>query len=155
MYDNERHVGYKIVDQNYKSTAELIRLLVSTAGKGANLLMNIGPQPNGELPATAVSRLQEVGQWMQTHGETIKATEAGEVPVQHWGATTRTGDRLFVHILDYNQRELLLPLSCKVLKAQVYDTKVPVKITKTQTGVVLTFPEVPSGPDYIVELQTK
>lgn len=41
--------GYKIKDQNYKSVSELVRLLVRAAGKGANLLMNIGPQPNGEL----------------------------------------------------------------------------------------------------------
>ena len=42
--------GYKIMDQNYKSSAELVRLMVGAAGKGANLLLNIGPQPSGELP---------------------------------------------------------------------------------------------------------
>ncbi len=147
--------GYKIVDQNYKSLDELVRLLVNTAGKGANLLMNIGPQPNGELPATALSRLHDMGQWMDAHGETIKGTEAGDIPVQSWGATTRKGNRLFVHILDYKNNELYLPLTCKVTKAFVYDTKAPVKVTKTQNGVVITLPEVPSGTDYIVELQTK
>lgn len=147
--------GYKIIDQNYKSTEELIHLLVNTAGKGANLLMNIGPQPNGELPATAVERLYDMGRWMDTHAETIRGTEAGDVPVQEWGATTRRGDRLFVHVLDYDKRELYLPLACKVIKAVTYDGKAPVKVTKTAEGVVLTFPELPSGPDYIVELQTK
>ena len=39
--------GYRIKDQNYKSVKELVRLLVRAAGKGSNLLMNIGPQPNG------------------------------------------------------------------------------------------------------------
>ena len=48
--------GYKIIDQNYKSPETLIRYLVSTSGKGANLLLNIGPQPNGELPAAALDR---------------------------------------------------------------------------------------------------
>ncbi len=42
--------GYRIEDQNYKSPKELIHYLVKAAGKNANLLMNIGPQPNGELP---------------------------------------------------------------------------------------------------------
>ena len=51
--------GYKIKDQDYKSPKELIRLLVRTAAKGANLLLNIGPQPNGELPATALFLLWE------------------------------------------------------------------------------------------------
>ena len=49
--------GYKVIDQNYKSTETLIRYLVSAAGKGANLLLNVGPQPNGELPAAAVERI--------------------------------------------------------------------------------------------------
>ena len=56
--------GYKITDQDYKSTKTLIHYLVKSAGKNANLLMNIGPQPNGELPAVALQRLTEMGEWM-------------------------------------------------------------------------------------------
>lgn len=155
--------GYKITDQNYKSTKELIHYLVSTAGKGANLLMNIGPQPNGELPATAVQRLREMGEWMHgvpgtdkvAHAETILGTTAGDIPVQRWGASTRKGDRLFLHILNHNEQELYLPVNMKIVKAFTYEGKQPVKVTKTPAGTVLTFPEVPSGIDYIVELQTK
>lgn len=147
--------GYKIVDQDYKSTRQLIHYLVNTAGKGANLLMNIGPQPNGCLPATAVQRLEEMGEWMQTYGSTIRGTQAGDVPVQQWGATTRRGDRLYVHVLDYGRRELYLPLSCRVVKATTFPDGKRVGVTKTSEGVVLTFPEVPSGMDYVVELQTK
>ena len=147
--------GYKIVDQNYKTTRQLVHYLVNTAGKGANLLMNIGPQPNGCLPATAVQRLKEMGEWMQTYGTTIRATRAGDIPVQQWGATTRRGDRLFVHILDYNRRELYLPLSCRVLKASTFPEGKRVAVTKTSEGVVLTLPELPQGIDYVVELQTK
>ncbi len=147
--------GYKIIDQNYKTTRQLVHYLVNTAGKGANLLMNIGPQPNGCLPATAVQRLKEMGEWMQTYGTTIRATQAGDIPVQQWGATTRRGDRLFVHILDYNRRELYLPLSCRVLKASTFPEGKRVAVTKTSEGVVLTLSELPQGIDYVVELQTK
>lgn len=147
--------GYKIVDQDYKSTRQLIHYLVNTAGKGANLLMNIGPQPNGCLPATAEQRLKEMGEWMQTYGSTIRGTQAGDVPVQQWGATTRRGDRLYVHVLDYGRRELYLPLSCRVVKATTFPDGKRVGVTKTSEGVVLTFPEVPSGMDYVIELQTK
>ena len=63
--------GYKVIDTNYKSTTELIRFLVKTAGLGANLLLNIGPQPNGELPATALDRLKDMGEWLSVNGETI------------------------------------------------------------------------------------
>lgn len=147
--------GYKVQDQNYKTTKQLIHYLVNTAGKGANLLMNIGPQPNGELPATAVQRLKEMGEWMQVYGSTIRATKAGDVPVQEWGATTRRDDKLYVHILNYDRRELYLPLQCKVVKAATFADGKRVGVTKTAEGVVLTLPEVPNGYDYVVELQTK
>lgn len=154
--------GYRIADQNYKSVRQLVHLLVRTAGKGANLLMNIGPQPDGQLPATAVERLHGMGNWMDSHAETIRGTVAGEVPVQQWGATTRRGNRLFVHILDLDRQELYLPVTAKVVRAFHYDSKTPVRVTKTPEGIVLTLPEIPqpkgakdAAIDYIVEIETK
>lgn len=147
--------GYKLIDQNYKSTETLIQYLVSAAGKGANLLMNVGPQPNGEIPAAALQRLKEMGQWTRAYGETIYGTTAGDIPVQEWGVTTRKGERLFVHIMNLDSTELFLPLGCKVKKAFTYADKKPVKVKKTKGGVKLQFDEAPAGVDYIVELITK
>ncbi|MBQ3027370.1 MAG: alpha-L-fucosidase, partial [Alistipes sp.] len=147
--------GYKVADQNYKSTEYLIRYLVSISGKGANLLLNIGPQPNGELPATALERLKEIGQWLRANGETVYGTTAGDIPAQEWGVTTRKGNRLFVHIFDLKEKQLHLPLSCKVTKAVVFNTKNKVKHIANGNGVTLQFDEIPSGTDYIVELTTK
>lgn len=147
--------GYKIIDQNYKSPETLIRYLVSTSGKGANLLLNIGPQPNGELPAAALDRLKALGEWTSRYGETIYGTTAGDIAAQEWGVTTRKGDRLFIHIFDLKTKELHLPLTCKVKEASVYDTKQPIKFKRTKEGVTLFFNEVPTGTDYIVELRTK
>lgn len=147
--------GYKLVDQEYKSSETLIRYLVSAAGKGANLLLNVGPQPNGEIPATALQRFKEIGAWTKTYGETIYGTTAGDIPVQPWGVTTRKNNRLFVHIMNIDSKELELPLSCKVKKAFTFDGKKAVKTKKTKDGVKLIFDDVPSGTDYIVELITK
>src|SRR5437588_10416486 len=52
--------GFNIGDSNYKSAAEIERRLVRAAGNNSNLLMNIGPYPNGETDAEFVSRLHEV-----------------------------------------------------------------------------------------------
>lgn len=147
--------GYKLIDQNYKSTETLIQYLVSAAGKGANLLMNVGPQPNGEIPAAALQRLKEMGEWTRANGETIYGTTAGDIPVQEWGVTTRKGERLFVHIMNLDSTELFLPLGCKVKKAFTFADKKPVKVKKTKGGVKLLFDEAPAGVDYIVELITK
>ena len=147
--------GYKIIDQNYKSAETLIRYLVSTSGKGANLLLNIGPQPNGKLPATALDRLKEIGEWTSRYGETIYGTIAGDIPAQEWGVTTRKGNRLFVHIFNHSAKELHLPLQSKVKNAWVYDTKQVLKTKRTKEGITIFFDEVPLGIDYIVELEMR
>ena len=147
--------GYVLRDQNYKSVDTLIQYLVSTAGKGANLLLNVGPQPNGELPAAAVERLQRMGEWLKENGETIYGTEAGDIEAQEWGVSTRKGERLFIHIFNLQEKELTLPLDCKVKRAYTFADKKPIKYKKTQEGVKLIFDTIPSGVDYIVELITR
>lgn len=149
--------GYKIADQNYKTVDELIKYLVGTAGKGANLLMNIGPQPNGELPAIALNRLKGMGEWLQKYGETIYGTTAGDVAVQDWGVTTRKGDRLFVHIFNKDLKSLYLPISCKVKVAKEFLSGVTVKFEQWKHGVQLQLPQGidTNGPDLVIELTTK
>ena len=147
--------GYKVIDQNYKSVSELIRLLVGAAGKGANLLLNIGPMPDGELPPLSLDRLKGMGQWLDKYGETIYGTVAGDVPTRPWGVTTRKGDRLFVHIMSLSDNSLFLPVKAKVRKALDYETKKPLRFTQTEDGVLVHLGQVPQGVDHIVELQTK
>ena len=92
--------GYKITDLDYKSSKTLIHYLVRAAGRNGNLLLNIDPQPDGKLPATAVERLREMGEWLARYGESIYGTRGGDIPPHDWGVTTRKGDKLYVHVLD-------------------------------------------------------
>lgn len=147
--------GYSVQDQNYKSVETLIRLLVGAAGKGANLLLNIGPMPDGELPAKSLDRLQGMGQWLARYGETIYGTVAGDVSTRPWGVTTRKGDRLFVHILSHTDSSLFLPMKARVRKAIDYDTQKPLRFVQTEDGVLVHLGQVPQGTDHIVELRTK
>ena len=147
--------GYKVVDQNYKSVETLVRYLVSAAGKGANLLLNVGPQPNGEMPAAAIERLRAMGEWMAVNGETVYATEAGDIAQQEWGCTTRKGNRLFVHIFELEGNELFLPLECKVVKATKFSDGSKLSFRETDGGIILEVGEVKDAIDHIVELRTK
>ena len=147
--------GYKVIDQNYKSVETLIRYLVSAAGKGANLLLNVGPQPNGELPAAAVERMQAMGEWLAKYGETIYATEAGDIRQQEWGCTTRKGDKLFVHIFEHAGDELLLPLEREVVSAHRFDDGASVGFEPTAEGVKLHIGEIKESIDHIIVLETR
>jgi alpha-L-fucosidase len=61
-------------NDKYKSTHKLIQLLVDVVGKGGNFLLNVGPQPDGQLPAEAVARMREIGAWLEVNGEAIYGT---------------------------------------------------------------------------------
>ena len=108
--------GYKVADQNYKSADQLVQLLVRTASKGANLLLNVGPQPDGNLPAAAVERLEAMGEWLQVNGESIYGTAAGSLGDGKNVVSTRRGSKVYVHILDPEIKMLDLPCSDQVKK---------------------------------------
>lgn len=145
--------GYKITDQNYKSVKTLVQLLVKAAGKNANLLMNIGPQPDGELPSLALDRLKGMGEWMKTYGSTIYGTRGGLVAPHDWGVTTQKGNTLYVHILNLQDKALFLPITGKsVKKASVFKNKKKVSFTKNADGILLHLDEVPQDIDYVIEL---
>ena len=91
--------GYRIADPWYKSVKELVHLLVRAAAKNSNLLINIGPMANGELPSQALDRLAGVGVWMRGHSVAVDGTTSTAIPDQPWGVTTQNATSLFLHIL--------------------------------------------------------
>ena len=62
---------YKPTNDDYKSGGQLIKTLIETRAKGGNLLLNIGPKPNGELPIEQEERLREMALWMFINSEAI------------------------------------------------------------------------------------
>lgn len=62
-------------DDEYKSSRELIHLLVDVVAKGGNFLLNLGAQPDGKLPAPGLARLKEIGDWMAINAEAIHGTQ--------------------------------------------------------------------------------
>ena len=143
--------GYKVRDQNYKDTDTLIQYLVKTAGMGANLLLNIGPQPNGELPAVALDRLKGIGEWLKVNGETIYATEGSPFPKQNWGTATRKGNRLFLHVMTPESDAILVPGNLEITEAKEFSTSRPVEYQKAGEFNVFFIDKNFETPDYIIE----
>jgi alpha-L-fucosidase len=109
--------GYNKNDRSYKSTKQIVQLLVKAAGYDANLLLNVGPRPDGTIQPEFVKRLAEVGDWLKAHGETIYGTRGGPITPRPWGVTTQKGDRVFVHVLDWKDPVLALPRPARAVKS--------------------------------------
>ena len=93
--------GYKPSDTSHKPAAHFIRLLAQAAGKGGNILMNIGPRGDGIIDPKDADILRGIGAWLQTNGESIYGCDRSPLPVQPWGASTRKGNRLYLHVFDW------------------------------------------------------
>jgi alpha-L-fucosidase len=145
--------GFNIADQHFKSVPELIGYLVRAAGNNANLLLNIGPRPDGTIQPEAVERLRAIGDWLHTYGTSIYATRGGPIAPRDWGVTTQRGDSIFVHVLHWPDRMLALPpLPGTITRAAMLATRDPVAFRQTAAGVSLTLPPAADSVDRVVVL---
>ena len=153
--------GYKVEDQNYKSVETLVRLIVRAAAKGSNLLLNIGPQPDGNLPAASLDRLKGIGEWMSAYGESIYGTTATDIPEQSWGVTTCKDSRLFLHLIEPLEgvESISLPvdsiqpsgkLKVKSVKAMKDGKSLKYKVADGK--LIINLDETPSDIDYVIEV---
>ena len=126
------------------------------AGRNGNLLINVGPRPDGCLPVEAVERLHALGEWMRANGESIYGTRGGIIPPHDWGVTTQRGNTLYVHILNLKDNALYLPLEAKRVKqVRRFADKAPLRYNATPTGITVTLSSVPTSVDEILEITLK
>lgn len=91
--------GFRFDDTSYKSSRQLLRHLIEAASMGGNLLLNVSPDGNGEVPALELERLGEIGRWLETHGEAIFDTHPASSSVKFYGPVTQTDTAIYVHLL--------------------------------------------------------
>ena len=148
--------GYKITDLDYKSVGDLVRYLAGAAGRDANLLLNVGPQPDGNLPEQAVDRMKGIGEWLREFGQTIYGTRGGEMTPRDWGVMTRRDNIRYVHIMHLQDNSLFVPFtSGKVGKAVCLNDGRTLEFRQDKDGVLLKLGRIPTETDMIVELTLK
>lgn len=103
-----------------KSVAETIRILARCVGGDGNLLLNVGPMPDGRIEPRQVEVLEGVGQWLAKNGESVYGTRGGPFKPGRYGASTRKGNTIFLHVFNWPDDPLRLPaIPLKVLRAHV------------------------------------
>lgn len=148
--------GYSITDKAYKSSEELIRRLVKSAGMNSNLLLNIGPRPDGQFPDEAMERLKAIGEWMEKYGETIRGTRMGIVAPQPWGVSTQKNNMLYLHLLDCKEAKVTIPVSHKKIKTvTMYGQTTKLKTTHDKDSTTIFLFETPKSVDTIIEIKLR
>lgn len=105
--------GYHRDENTWKSSNQLIAMLIEVVSKGGNLLLNVGPTARGNFDARATNRLDALGEWMHYNNRSIYGCTAAPEGFQRPENTFLTYNpdtkRLYVHVLQWPFKTLYLP----------------------------------------------
>jgi len=85
----------------------VLRLLLQVVGNGGNLLLNVGPTPEGAIAGPEREVLERLGAWLGEYGEAVYATRKGPFRPGPWGASARKGRHVFLYALEQHAGEAL------------------------------------------------
>jgi len=139
-------------DSDWHSGRAVIEMLQKVTAGGGNLLLNIGPAPDGSVPRQACERLKPVGRWLDRHGEAVYGKVdrvEGRLEPMHCGAWTLKGKTAYFWTDRWVGPEIAIGgLETKARSVTLLDTGGEVSFTQTKDRLVMTgLPDRP--PDRI------
>jgi len=144
---------------SYKPNGEMmtfdqcLRALLNCAGGDGNLLLNTGPMPDGRIEPRQAARLREVGDWLDRNGDTIYGSRGGPFLPGDWGVSTHKGNRIFLHVLQWDGESITLPpIDARIVSSTVV-TGGTVSVNRSAGSIIVGVPPADRDPvDTIVEL---
>lgn len=142
-------------DDEYKSTKELLDLLIGIVAKGGCLLLNVSPRPDGVIPAPAKRRLDEMGAWLRKNGEAIYGTRPiFPFMVESWAFTQKGGRRFAIRKTRPGETEVhqvVLPAETtnrEIVKITHLASGRECRAVKTKDGWLVVFPDDITADQY-------
>ncbi|MBN2578265.1 MAG: alpha-L-fucosidase [Pirellulales bacterium] len=134
---------------NLKSLKTCLHVLINTVGGDGNLLLNVGPMPDGRIEPRQARRLKEMGDWLAKYGESVYGTRGGPFWRGPWGAATQKGDTIYLHLLDPKRDAVRLPPIPKKILSHSVLTGGTASVQQTPSGIEVSVP-----PEHRREIDT-
>ena len=150
--------AYNKNDRNFKSAQKLVQTLVDVASKGGNLLLNVGPTPEGEIQPEFQERLRAMGAWLKVNGESIYGTTYGPLQNLSFGRTTAKGKMVYLHVFDWPASGSLVVNGLQARVAQATLLAGGARLGFEQRGDALTLKLPSHAPDTnvsVIALRTR
>ena len=139
-----------------KSLRECIHTLLRTVGGDGNLLLNVGPQPDGRIEPRQVERLKELGAWIRPHADAIYGSRGGPYKPGTWGVSTCKGRSIFLFVLHWPEDgKIVLPPLGTWVKRVIYRSGAHIDVAQDEEHLTLSLvePEARGAIASVVELQ--
>lgn len=120
---------------DYKTTENVIHMLVECVSKGGNMLINVGPNAKGDIPKDSIRILKEVGEWMRVNSDSIYGCGKSSLAKPEWGRYTQNGKMLYAHIYDRRVGAFRFEgLEGKVKKVRILEDGAELKLCRPWNG---------------------
>jgi alpha-L-fucosidase len=141
-------------DDGVKSYADCMEMLIRCPGGDGNLLLNAGPTPTGQIAPEQANRLKELGAWLAIYGQSIYGTRGGPFKPGDYGASTRKGNTIYLHLCDWTEDPLKLPgISPRIINSRLLSGGT-VEVRQTATSLEISVPQRDRQPiDTVVALE--
>jgi alpha-L-fucosidase len=148
--------AYNKNDHDYKTEQTLIRSLIEVASRGGNFLLNVGPQPDGQIQPEFRQRLHAIGDWLTLNGDSIYGTTYGPVQGVAGLRTTANDKAVYVHVLDWPASTLeIAGIESRVLSARLLANGKPLMFRQTEASLQIDLPSQAPDPNAsVIALKT-
>ena len=149
--------GFNLQDRKHKSNKELIHYLIRAAGYGSNLLLNVGPMPNGKIQSEHKASLKAIGKWLAKNGNTIYETRKGPFFPNENFVSTQKGNIIYLHVLNPELKILQMnKLPSQVKSVKIFNSKKSLNFRNDRYGFIVDIGNNKLDPiDTIIEIQIK
>jgi alpha-L-fucosidase len=147
--------GFNLKDRQHKSEKQLVQYLIKAAGYGSNLLLNVGPMPNGKIQEEHIESLKKIGKWVKKNGHTIYKTKKGPIDPSDEIASTQIGNIVYIHLLDEKKTEYYIEgFNPKIKKISYLNSNKKVSYKKSNNGLTIILNNKEINPiDTIIKLE--
>ena len=128
------------LDGQVKTFADALKTLLGCATGDGNLLLDVGPDATGIIPADQAGRLVEMGGWLEQNGDSIYGTRGGPWKPTKTIASTRKGDAIFLHVFQWDGDRVTLPDIARKVKSAQLLAGGAVQVTQADGQLVLHLP---------------
>jgi alpha-L-fucosidase len=130
--------GYTTYDQNWKTPRQLLGMALDAAREGGNLVVNVGPRPDGSIPEVYDDLFGQVGEVIHANAEAFYGTDVADMDWINHGTWTVKGNTAYLHVQRWAGTELTVAgLECRTQAARFVATGEPIRFTQQDDRLVL------------------